>query len=61
MSVFGCQKVVGPYWLQLVGKKNTVNVVYQLCGLLPTFFKIASFVFSRRKNFLQVWNNLRVC
>jgi len=27
---------------------------------LPTFFKISSFVFSRRKKFIQVWNNLRV-
>jgi len=29
--------------------------------VLFTFFKISSsFVFSRRKKFIQVWNNLRV-
>jgi len=27
---------------------------------LPLFFKISSFLFSRRKKFMQVWNNLRV-
>jgi len=27
---------------------------------LPIFFKISSFVFSIRKKFIQVWNNLRV-
>ncbi len=27
---------------------------------LQTFFKICSFVFSRTKKFIQVWNNLRV-
>jgi len=27
---------------------------------LPTFFKTSSFVFSRRKKFIQFWNNLRV-
>ncbi len=28
--------------------------------LLPTFFKISSFVFFRRKKLIQVWNNLKV-
>jgi len=27
---------------------------------LPTFFKISSFVFNRRKKLIQVWNNSRV-
>jgi len=27
---------------------------------LPIFLKISSFVFSRRKKFIQVWNNMRV-
>ncbi len=26
----------------------------------PTFFKISSFVLSRRKKFIQVWSNLNV-
>ncbi len=29
-------------------------------ALFPTFFRISSFVFSRTKKFIQVWNNLRV-
>ncbi len=29
-------------------------------ALFPTFFKISSFVFSRTKTFIQVWNYLRV-
>ncbi len=28
--------------------------------LFPTFFKISSFVFSRTKTFIQVWNYMRV-
>ncbi len=28
---------------------------------LQTFFRISSFVFSRTKKFIQVWNHLRVC
>jgi len=32
----------------------------QLTVWLSTFFKISSFVFSRRKKCIQVWNNLRV-
>ncbi len=27
---------------------------------LPTFFNTSSFVFNRRKKFVQVWNNMRV-
>jgi len=37
------------------GKKWGTSTVW-----LSTFFKISSFVFSRRKKFMQVWNNLRV-
>ncbi len=29
-------------------------------ALFPTFFRISSFVFSRIKTFIQVWNYLRV-
>ncbi len=29
-------------------------------ALFPTFFRISSFVFSRTKTFIQVWNYLRV-
>ncbi len=29
-------------------------------ALFPTFFKISSFVFSRTKTFIRVWNYLRV-
>ncbi len=38
--------------------KNTmeVNGYRQLFWWLPTFFKISSFVFNRRKQFIQVWN-----
>jgi len=35
-----------------MGSNNTV--------WLPTFFKIPSFVFSRRNKFIRVWNNMRV-
>ncbi len=28
-------------------------------ALFPTFFRISSFVFSRKKTFIQVWNYLR--
>jgi len=43
----------------------TFIVIYgKLCGpstiWLAKFFKISSFVFSRRKKFIQIWNNLRV-
>jgi len=37
-----------------------VSQSVQLTVWLPTFFKISSFVFSRRKKFIQVWNNLRI-
>jgi len=37
-----------------------VNGCRQLSGWFPTFFKISSFVFSRRKKLTQIWNNLRV-
>jgi len=32
---------------------------YVICIWLPKFFQISSFVFSRTKKFLQVWNNMR--
>ncbi len=35
------------------------SMVPQNCSF-PTFFKISSFVFSRTKTFIQVWNYLRV-
>jgi len=30
------------------------------CLIIPIFFKISSFEFSRRKKRIQVWNNLGV-
>ncbi len=35
-------------------------IIYSPTTWLPTFFKISYFVFSKRKKFKQVWNNLRV-
>ncbi len=55
------QAVLGHRWLPLVGNKKYDGS--QWCprtALFPTFFRISSFVFSRTKTFIQVWNNLRV-
>ncbi len=44
-------------------KKNKKHYGSQWCprtALFPTFFRISSFVFSRTKTFIQVWNYLRV-
>jgi len=30
MSVFGYQKVVGPYWLQLVGQKKKILSIWSI-------------------------------
>jgi len=51
----GNQTVDGPHWL-MGGKK------YYGCLRAHhlTFFKISSFVLSRTKIFIKVWNNLRV-
>ncbi len=45
----------------IVGKKKYYGS--QWCprtALFPTFFRISSFVFSRTKTFVQIWNYLRV-
>jgi len=49
---------------KIFGGKNTMDLYYGHWGprpiWLPIFFKISYFVFSKRKKFIQVWNNLRV-
>jgi len=37
-----------------------VNMVHQLFGYIPIFFKIPHFVLIRQNKFMQVMNNLRV-
>jgi len=56
--------------LKTVGNQTAVD--FHICPLyyrsqwgsltvmLAIFFKISSFVFSRRNQFIQVWNNLRL-
>jgi len=46
----GNQTVNGPHW----GKKYYGSQWGPLTVWLPTFFKILSFVFSKRKKFIQV-------
>ncbi len=41
-------------------KKNYGSQWCPRTALFPTFFRISSFVFSRTKKFIQVWNYLRV-
>ncbi len=58
-------KTKGSFWLleyrKKENKKNTMEVNgYRQLFWRPTFFKISSFVFSRRKKLIQVWNKLRV-
>ncbi len=47
---------MGHHWLPLQEKKYRCART----ALFPTFFRISSFVFSRTKTFIQVWNYLRV-
>jgi len=56
----GNQTIDEPHWLSIFffsyyGSQWGPSTVW-----LPIFFKISSFVFSRRKKFIQVWNNLTV-
>jgi len=51
----GNQTVDGP-----LTKKYCGSQWGPLTAWFPTFFKISSFVFSRRKTLVQVWNNLRM-
>ncbi len=46
-SIVGKEKYYGSQWCSRT-------------ALFPTFFRISSFVFSRTKTFIQVWNYLRV-
>ncbi len=54
------QAVLGHHWLHSRKKIYTMQVVCPRTALFPTFFRISSFVFSRTKTFIQVWNYLRV-
>jgi len=43
------------------GKNKYYECQWGLSTLwLPTFFKLSSFVFNRRKKFIRFWNNLKV-
>jgi len=47
---------------RLTKYKNTMKVNWAGPSTvwLPTVFKISYFVFSRRKKFILIWNNLRL-
>jgi len=51
----GNQTVDGSHFEKYYGSQWGPSTLW-----LPIFFKISSFVFSRRKKFKKVWNNLRV-
>ncbi len=60
-KIFWRTFVARPFWgtIDFHSRKNRS----QWCprtALFPTFFRIPSFVFSRTKTFIQVWNYLRV-
>ncbi len=56
----GNRAVLGHHWLPLYFFSYYGSQWCPKTAWLQTFFKISSFVFSRTKKFIQVWNYLRV-
>ncbi len=54
-----CAGCFGATLTFIVGKKHTMEV-NGAPELVPTFFRISCFVFSRTKTFIQLWNYTRV-
>jgi len=45
---------------QLTSILDKKKILKSMVPKFQSFFKISSYVFSRRKKLIQVWNNLRV-
>jgi len=57
-----CCFFIDSLYLDSIKSSLTASSVSCLCSghvFTPTFFKISSFVFNRRKKLIQFWNNMR--
>ncbi len=59
-KIFWRKFVTRLFWCTIDYHSRKNKIIWSRTALIPTFFRISSFVFSRTKTFIQVLNYLRV-